>query len=504
MSAATKAPVTAIALELIHESPDNPRKFFDAAFVDRMARSMAELGQLTRATVRPHPTKPGHYELAAGATRRRAAKLAGLTVLDCDVRDYDDTQFLEALTFENLERTDLRPLEEARSYALLMKKIAGYTVERIATRSGVSPDYVRDRVRLLRLGASAMQLLEEQEIELGHAIELAKLNTTQQMAAIRDGLFVPLRDAQHSALLQLGEPPKRKTVTVHELRAWIDKHVLADLSHPDVADLFPETAKLLERGKLEKIPQVFIATGYVLPEVKRGVEVLTPANWKRADGQGGSKTCDRPKKIGIVAASDAARTQGFLICTSKVCPVHFPDQVRRAKQRAQAETKAVAKGKPVASAAEAEQRRRDADAKADAARKAKTEAIAKTMPAIEDAVLTAIAKVNSLTLLRMTIEDFAATTYTDGPAEQRLLRKLPATTVEGGLRRLFFLGVMAQDGTPFDEYGLNHWLPGFCKRLGIDLKRILAAAVPAPAKVEKKAPAKKAAKKKARAKAGAR
>lgn len=464
-----------LALDEIVESPDNPRKHFDATFVAQMASSMREVGQISPVLVRPHPAKENRYELVAGATRLRAAKAAGLATLRAVVEPMDDAKFLKAMTFENLKRRDLRPLEEARGYALLMKRLDGYTPEKIAGESGVSVDYVRDRVRLLRLSERAQQLLEQESIDLGHALELAKLNTKDQARTIKDGLFVRVTAAQQSELLKLERAPTQKPVTVHELRAWIDRHVLADLSHPDLPDLYPETARLLAQ-KTEKLPQVFIATGYVLPEVKKGVEVLTPANWRRADGQRGSKTCERPKKIGVVAASDAARSQAFLICTSKVCPVHFPEQVKRAAQRAKAVSVAGTKGKPAPSAAETEKRSKDRAAKEEAARKARAALLEAAAPAIKAQLLLAIAKAKPEVLLPDLLERFDWEMR--DPETKAMIAALPAKDVAGTIRRLWLLHQREEREMVFDAWGLEHALPKICQRFGVDVAAIVRDASP--------------------------
>lgn len=464
-----------IRLDGILESADNPRKHFDETFVAQMAASMRDVGQISPVLVRPHPTKAGHYELVAGATRLRAAKVAALPSLRAVVEPMDDEKFLKAMTFENLKRRDLRPLEEARGYALLMKRIDGYTPEKIASESGVSVDYVRDRVRLLRLTDAAQQLLEKESIDLGHALELAKLNSKDQARTIKDGLFVRVAAAQQSELLKLERAPTVKPVTVHELRAWIDRHVLADLSHPDLKDLYPETHRLLQQQKTEKLAQVFIATGYVLPEVKRGVEVLTPANWRRADGQRGSKTCDRPKKIGVVAASDAARSQAFLVCTSKVCPVHFPEHVKRAAQRAKGQAAGAAKGKEAVSAAEQEKRRREIEAKEAAARKARVELIERAAPTIRKALVAALAKAKPEPLIA---EMLKSCEYEMKQKDTReMLAQLPVKDLAGEVRRLWLLDQM-REGLEFTSWGMEHQLPKICKRFGIDLAALLRDASP--------------------------
>lgn len=476
MTTATTQTVMRLSLAAIVPSPDNPRKHFAPSWLAELGASMLAQGQLAPCLVRPHPKQTGKFELAAGESRYRAAGLVKIDALDCVVRPMDDAQFLEALTFENLKRRDLRPLEEARSYALLQKKLEGWTVERIAEKSGVSIDYVRDRMRLLRLDTPATKLLEESEIELGHALELAKLSPKDQARAIKDGLFITsMTEYRRSELLPLGDTPKRKPVTVYELKAWIEKFVLADLAHPDLAELFPATAKVLERSVREKLDVVYIATGYVRPEAKGRTEVLTPANWRRADGEGKSKICDRKKKVGIVAAADAARSQGFLICTSKACAVHFPEAVKRAAQKAKGETKAVAKGKAPLSFAEQEKRRRDAEAKEKAARAARRTQLATLLPAIKTRILAAVERQKAGSLLADLMPQ-------DLPAELRtLVKQVPAKDLLGELRRVALARHLEDCDDAFNpksEWWFERHLTDLCKRFGINLTELGADASP--------------------------
>ena len=92
----------------------------------------------------------GFYELVAGARRYRASKLAGQETIPATVRELTDTQCLELQLIENLQRTDVHELDEARGYAALMQlQPENYTVEVLAEKIGRSEKYVYARLRLI-------------------------------------------------------------------------------------------------------------------------------------------------------------------------------------------------------------------------------------------------------------------------------------------------------------------------------------------------------------------
>jgi ParB family chromosome partitioning protein len=502
MSAAAKSPaksatILALPLDAIVESPDNPRKHFDAAFIAELAGSLAKSGQFTPCLVRPHPNGGGKYELAAGATRLRAARVAKLERLDCIVRAMDDAQFLELLTFENLKRRDLRPMEEARGYANLQKRIEGWTVEKLAERSSVSPDYVRDRLRLLKLTPAAVKLLEEGRIPLTHALELAKLDSEAQARVIEYGLFDENFDGQYSALDELDKEINKqvheKPVALAELKHYIDEHVRVDLEHPELEHLLPDTHKALQLAKLEKRKQVYISLGHTQPEIRDGIKAIAPTSWKRADGLGKSKTCEY-SVLGVVAGGDAARGRAFLVCAKKEkCTTHWPEHVKRAKQRAAEKSGASAlpangaAQKPAPGPSAAELRRRaneEAEEKARAAREASME---KARPEILAALANAVKKAKPARLIDAILTLLEAFIWLDGDSKKLAKLVSRGSSTDDAIRRMFWLTLFDESEGAIGGYNSDDELPKVCKQFGVDVKAILAKHEPA----EKKAAAPK-------------
>lgn len=401
MSTAAKSVLMALAIDHIVESPDNPRKHFDPAFIDELAKSLAQSGQLTPCIVRPAKGAAGRYELAAGATRLRAARQAKLERLDCLVRPMDDAEFLELLTFENLKRRDLRPLEEARGYAVLQKKLEGWTVEKIAERSGVSPSYVRDRLRLLTLHPDALALVEAGTLPLGHALELAKLTQAQQQEMVGsggdafddDGLW-RYEDYNQLGLADDGErdpAAHRSVVPLASLRAEIRDRYPVDLATQQTAELFPELMLAVEDAMGAALPIVQITDRWSAPQAEGSPPILNNEAWRRADGTRGAKKCKHAVQLGVgVHGSPAVFGQAFLVCIAKTeCRTHFADEIRIAESRAKwdADRKADAAGKG-GKEEEAPWRKQE---------RLKREAIARLKPA-KAAILEAIAaKLESVT-----------------------------------------------------------------------------------------------------------
>jgi ParB family chromosome partitioning protein len=118
--------------------------------------------------VRPVPDAPERYEIVAGERRWRAAQQAQLHEVPVVVRPLDDRDTLEIALIENLHRTDLTPIEEARAYRRLMTEF-DHTQERLAETIGKSRSHVANLLRLLELPQAVQALVEQGRLEMGHA-----------------------------------------------------------------------------------------------------------------------------------------------------------------------------------------------------------------------------------------------------------------------------------------------------------------------------------------------
>lgn len=169
-------PLSAIAI-----SKTNPRTHFDDEKLADLAASIKSKGVLQPILVRPRIRHKddrqkhwGGYELVAGERRYRAAKLAGLDVIPCIVRDLSDLETREVQVIENLQREDLHPLDEAAGYQDLLDE-HGYTVEGLAAKLGKSKAYVYGVVKLTLLPESARQAMWDDKIPKSTAELIARI-----------------------------------------------------------------------------------------------------------------------------------------------------------------------------------------------------------------------------------------------------------------------------------------------------------------------------------------
>ncbi len=142
-----------------------PRARFDEEELTSLAESIREVGVLQPILVRPIGDQ---YELVAGERRWRAARRVGLQTIPALVRETDDTASLEHALVENLHRADLNPLEEAAAYQQLIEDFQ-LTHEQIATRVGQSRAAVTNKLRLLQLPPAVQKLVQEGQLDMGHA-----------------------------------------------------------------------------------------------------------------------------------------------------------------------------------------------------------------------------------------------------------------------------------------------------------------------------------------------
>ncbi len=167
-SATPTSGATELAIDLIRRNPAQPRKSFDDASLHELANSLKAKGVLQPILVRPDPRDEGKYQIIAGERRYRAAKLAGFTRLPVLIRELDELELLEVGIVENVQRTDLNPMEEAEAYEALMRRF-GRTQESLAATVGKSRSHIANTLRLLQLPEEARTLLRDGKISAGHA-----------------------------------------------------------------------------------------------------------------------------------------------------------------------------------------------------------------------------------------------------------------------------------------------------------------------------------------------
>jgi ParB/RepB/Spo0J family partition protein len=169
-------------IHTLHPSPTNPRKTFNAADLAELTESVKAHGVLQPLLVRLWPADyPWQgdmplYEIVAGERRYRAAKTAGLQLVPILIRDLSDREVLEIQIIENLQRSDLHPMEEAEGYGLMMQR-HGYSADQLAEKIGKSRSYIFGRLKLLDLDEDSRRLFVGGLLNASTALLVARIPT---------------------------------------------------------------------------------------------------------------------------------------------------------------------------------------------------------------------------------------------------------------------------------------------------------------------------------------
>ncbi|HET8770300.1 MAG TPA: ParB/RepB/Spo0J family partition protein [Gemmatimonadaceae bacterium] len=176
------SPLSAIALSKIRANPLQPRKEFRPEELADLEASLRVSGLLQPITVRPAPKGSG-YELIAGERRFRAAQRLGWTEIPAIVKDVDDQTLLSLAMVENLQRSDLNPIEEAEGYEQLVKDFS-LTQQEVADIVGKDRSTVANTMRLLALPASVRRLVWDGQLTVGHARALLGIGNEMRIAEL--------------------------------------------------------------------------------------------------------------------------------------------------------------------------------------------------------------------------------------------------------------------------------------------------------------------------------
>ena len=195
-------------IELMRASPNNPRKYFADADLDDLAKSIRDKGLLQPIVVRP--LSGGEYEIVAGERRWRAAQRAGVHDVPVLIRELNDGEALEIALIENIQRSDLNPLEEARAYGMLLEQF-NYTQLQLADSVGKSRSHIANTLRLLNLPESVRSQIEQGDLTAGHARALVATDSPAELADQIIKLGLSVRQAEGLARDAIpGRKPKPK------------------------------------------------------------------------------------------------------------------------------------------------------------------------------------------------------------------------------------------------------------------------------------------------------
>ena len=198
----TSAPATPVnadrrvPIEFITRNPRNPRRSFDEAELQDLASSIRQHGIVQPVVVRT--LSENRFEIIAGERRWRAAQLAGFTDVPVIVRDVDDRTALEIAIVENVQRSDLNPLEEALGYDQLIAE-HGYTQNDLGEIIGKSRSHVANSLRLLKLPDPVRDMLSSGALSAGHARALIPTSDPVALAKSIVAKGLSVRDTERLA-----------------------------------------------------------------------------------------------------------------------------------------------------------------------------------------------------------------------------------------------------------------------------------------------------------------
>jgi ParB family chromosome partitioning protein len=166
-----------IPVEMIDRNPYQTRTHFDETALNELADSIKVSGVVQPITVRQHA---GRYQLIAGERRWLASQRAGKNAVPAIVRQVSNERAMEMTIIENLQREDLNPVEQAHAYDRLAREF-GLTQEQMAQRTGKDRSSVSNFLRLLKLPAEVLKMVESNQLSFGHAKALMALESPEAM-----------------------------------------------------------------------------------------------------------------------------------------------------------------------------------------------------------------------------------------------------------------------------------------------------------------------------------
>jgi ParB family chromosome partitioning protein len=182
-STAAGKSVDTLPVDLIQRGKYQPRRNFDQDKLQELADSIAAQGVIQPIVVRSVGDK--RYEIIAGERRWRATQLAGLQDIPVVIREVDDQAAMAMALIENIQRDDLNPLEEAEALSRLLNEFA-LTHQQIAQAVGKSRTAVTNYLRLLELVDEVKKMLQQGQLDMGHAKALLGLKEKDQIKAARE------------------------------------------------------------------------------------------------------------------------------------------------------------------------------------------------------------------------------------------------------------------------------------------------------------------------------
>lgn len=237
-----------ISIARLTRNPDQPRKMFDQKELEELTESIRAKGVLQPILVRPLPesqrskkTGDADFQIVAGERRWQASLKAGLDAMPVLVRDLSDREVLEIGVVENVQRSNLTPIEEARAYKALMTEF-GRTQADVAEAVNKSRPHVANLMKFLDLPLQTQRYLELGRISMGHGRALANVPDPDAMAEwiIQEGLSVRATEKLAKDM--------REGTPAEAVKAKTYKHPDIIKTESDLTDLLGLSVDLRHKG----------------------------------------------------------------------------------------------------------------------------------------------------------------------------------------------------------------------------------------------------------------
>lgn len=226
----TAAEIEPIKIKQIIAGTYQPRKYFDETALKELSDSIKVNGLIQPIVLRK--SDDDKYEIIAGERRYRATKMLGKETINAIVKKVNNHEALEMAIVENIQRSDLSLIEEAKGYQQLMDEFS-YTQEQVATKTGKSRSHIANILRLLDLPLEVQLMVDQKKLSLGHAKTIAASQNPAKIAHKIANENLTVRDAEELIRDEKIERLKQDPVVArHESKVkFVNSGELTDLEN---------------------------------------------------------------------------------------------------------------------------------------------------------------------------------------------------------------------------------------------------------------------------------
>ena len=208
-----------VDIDLIVANPDQPRTNFKKEDLEELSESIKKNGLLQPILVRD---MGGTYQIIAGERRWQACKLIGMKKVPVRIKEADDDETIILALIENIQRSDLNPIEEAYGYRRMMER-GKMTQSEVAQAVSKGRTTITNALRLLELPEDAQQLLYEEKITAGHARAILSIPSVEGRKKLTEKLVdekLSVRDAERIAKQLSGKKEKKPTESTQAPKSY--------------------------------------------------------------------------------------------------------------------------------------------------------------------------------------------------------------------------------------------------------------------------------------------